>query len=91
MGEKGIVLEHHADATRLGGDMYLATADHRLGQTDFTRADRLKAGHRTQQGGLATARRANQHAHFTRPQAQGHAVHRGAATLRVTDGKLGNI
>ena len=36
MGEKCIVLKHHADAPCLGCHMHTATADHRLGQPNLT-------------------------------------------------------
>ena len=52
-----VVLKHHADAPRLGGQMLLRAADHVAGQPDAAGIGALQPGHGPQQRGFAAAGR----------------------------------
>ena len=56
MGKQRVVLEHHADATFLGGQGVAGAGNDLAGQADFTFVHRLEPGNRTQCGGFSTPR-----------------------------------
>jgi hypothetical protein len=62
--EQGVVLEHHADAARLGRPVQGSggVAQHLVAERDAAVGQRLQAGDRAQQRGLAAARGPDQHA-----------------------------
>jgi hypothetical protein len=62
-----VVLEHHADAARLGRQMHAAAAsDSTAVHGDAPGVAALQPGHGAQQRRLAAARRADQHADLAR-------------------------
>ena len=74
MRKQRVILKHHANLARLGGNMDLRAADQLLGQPDGARMGALQTGHGPQQGGLAATRGANQHADFAGLQTERHAI-----------------
>jgi hypothetical protein len=66
-----------------GGSVLPCAADHLATEADLAGADRLQPGHGAQQGGLAAAGRADQHADVAGPQAERHVVHRRPRCGRV--------
>ena len=73
--EQGVVLEHHADAARLGLDMRVRIGQHAAVHAHAACGQPFEPGHRAQQRGLAAARRADQHADLAFGQRQRHAGH----------------
>ena len=90
--EQGVVLEHHADAPLLG-----AARGRRAPPTSWPEmrispaAGALQAGDGAQQGGLAAAGRADQHADVARAQAERDVVDGGLGPARVLNAQLGDL
>ena len=83
MRKQGIVLEHHADAALLRGQMDAIAADNHVIDADLTCGDFFQARHGAQQRGLAATRGADQHTHLASLQLQAHAVNRCDLAARV--------
>jgi hypothetical protein len=77
--EQRVVLEHHADAARLGRHMGGVVGQQAAVHAHAAGTHPLQPGHRTQQRGLAAARRADQHADLPPVERQAHAGHRVVA------------
>jgi hypothetical protein len=77
--EQCVILEHHADAARFGFDVGGLVGQQPVVHAHAAGAHPLQAGHGTQQRGLATARRADQHADLALGQRQADAGHRVVA------------
>ena len=86
-----VVLKHHADAPRLGRQVLLGAADHVAGQPDAACAGALQSGHGAQQGGLAAARRADQHADLAGLQTERRLIDRSLAAAGILNAELGDI
>ena len=91
VGEQGVVLKHHADAALLGGHMQAWLAHHLAIEPDTPTGHGLQTCHAAQQGGLATAGRSDEHAHFSGPQSQGDLVDRGLDAPGILDLQLRDI
>jgi hypothetical protein len=61
------------------------------GHQDLARLRRLEPRDRPQQGRLATAGRADQHADVTRLHPQRHPVHRGTRAPGIVDAQLAKL
>jgi hypothetical protein len=74
-----VVLEHHADAPRLGRHLHAAggVAEDLVFDAHTPAGQRLETGHRAQQRRLAAPRWADQHADLPGRQAQRHRSDRG--------------
>jgi hypothetical protein len=77
--EQRVVLEHHADAARLGLHMGGVVGQQAAVHAHAAGTHPLQPGHRTQQRRLAAARRADQHADLPPVERQAHAGHRVVA------------
>jgi hypothetical protein len=70
-----VVLEHHADPTFLRGQCETGAGDDFARQADLTFVYRLKAGNRSQGGGLAATRGAQQATDVTGVEVQVKVLH----------------
>ena len=91
VGEEGVVLEDHADATLLSRDMVVCAADHLFVQHHLSAADALQARHGAQQGGFAAARWADEHPNFSSFQPQTHAIDGRAFAAGVAHTELRQV
>jgi hypothetical protein len=86
-----VVLEHHADAPQLGCERAARAADHLATEADLAGTHRLQPGNGAQQGGLAAAGRADQHADLAGPQAERRPADCGLRPTGVVHIELANF
>ena len=91
VGEEGVVLEDHADAALFCRDVVVGAADHFFAQHHLPAAGSLQARHRTQQGGFAAARWADEHPNVAGFQPQTHAIDGRALGAGVAHAEVGEV
>ena len=85
MRKQCVILKHHADASRFGGDMGFFAGNRDAVEADAARRRHFEARDQSQHGGLAAARRPEQTGNFPRRQVERQIAHHGLLAVGMAD------